>query len=471
MTERVRLYCRNITVEPVLVFFMFASYLTFSAFMSLTYDKSCLALYNQTLCDALRNEDFAKNHTALQDAVETESSYWILINEIAMNVPATLSLLLWMGSCGDRVGRRLPLVVPCAGAVIYSICNLVNSKYMAASPALLVIGPVFSGLSGSYLAVMMAAYTYLTHLADPATCMMRVGLAEAAIYLAATVSAFASDRMVDTLGYVPVFALALSCQAIALAYAVFILPDIKPTQTGEELAEPRNACCVNPVRDMWTFLTTPRDRRKKLHLVLFIIVLGILQLCTTGESDVLLLYPKREPFNWSYTKYGYFSGANSATRCAAVLLLLPLLKKLTSLRDTVLILAGLISRIIGLIILGAAKQEWLIFLVVAVGALQGFPSAGLRSSMAGLVEKDEQGRMFALVAATEGIASSLATWLFNDLWPLTLKLYDGLCFHLAAALTIVCFVIVLWQHKNLTTGYVPLQDPRDNQTLLTEDDA
>lgn len=71
---------------------------------------------------------------------------------------------------------------------------------------------VFSGIGGSYLAILMASYTYLTHLADPKARMMRVGIAEAATFLAGTVSAFVSGKIVDSLGYVPAFGIALGCQ-------------------------------------------------------------------------------------------------------------------------------------------------------------------------------------------------------------------------------------------------------------------
>nr|KAG5710074.1 hypothetical protein BaRGS_030150 [Batillaria attramentaria] len=152
-----------------------------------------------------------------------------------------------MGSLGDRVGRRLPLVVPCAGAVVYSICNLINAIYMDASPAFLMIGPVMGG-----------------------------------------------------------------------------------THDGSEAGQ-----------------------------------------VVAGTHD------------------GSEAGA---------------IKKKNIMRDD---------------------------------------------------EDGDYGRMFGIVAATEGIVSFLSTLLFNGLYPVTLDLYDGLCFHLAAALTFVCLVIVLWLHSDLDTGNVP----------------
>ena len=53
-----------------------------------------------------------------------------------------MSLLLWLGSLGDRVGRRLPLVVPCVGAIISSISNIVNAVFLHSSPVYMLPGQV-----------------------------------------------------------------------------------------------------------------------------------------------------------------------------------------------------------------------------------------------------------------------------------------------------------------------------------------
>ncbi|XP_070178969.1 proton-coupled folate transporter-like [Littorina saxatilis] len=441
---------RSVTVEPVLFLFMFASSLTFSAFLAVTYDKSCLLLHNATFCDELNNDTFAKGHKHEEDLVQQESSAWIMRGNIAITVPATLCLLLWLGSLGDRVGRRAPLVVPCVAAIVYSVSNIVNAAFLSWSPALMLPGQVVSGLGGSYLAVLMACYTYLTHLSEESgTGMARVGVAEGAVFLSSTVSVVVAGRMVDVLGYVPVFGVALACQVLALGYTVFLLPNIKARERTQSDTG-SNSCCLSSARDMWTFFTTARAARVKVHLVLFIVVLDILQLCTTGEGDILLLYLKRSPRSWSYTTYGYFKGSENFTRGAAVLLLLPLFKKKTSVRDTTLILAGLVSKMAALVLLGLAKETWAIFLVVGVACLQGFPSAGLRSLMASLVETEEQGRLFGVVAATESVVTFVSTLVFNGLYPLTLDLYDGLCFQLAAGLVFLCVIVIVCQHIDLT---------------------
>ncbi|XP_076450271.1 uncharacterized protein LOC143286547 [Babylonia areolata] len=786
--SRVVRMIRCVTVEPVFFLFMFASSLAFSAFMAMTYDKSCLTLYNQTMCEELYNSKaVARQNQELTDAVQHLASAWIMRGNIAVTLPATVMLLLCLGSWGDRVGRRLPLMVPCVTAMADSVSNILNAVFMQGHLAFTLIGPVCSGLGGSYLAVLMAGFTYLTHLSKAGSRMMRVGVAESAVFLSSTLSVFVSGVLVDQLGYVPTFSIALGCQCLALLYVVLFLPEIKPlgttsgstgtptttsttattttstttattrtatatsvinpafdpptttptlpttistifhtsttpttitttntptsdtsdstyiasttkpsdstpitpttdpsnstinptteasdsttinptteasdsttivpttdptksttiasitdptsstivnpttdpsnsttinpttdpsnSTTVNPTTDPSNSTTINPttdpsttttpspptthsttihttttatttynnynnnnntptntptadctttapttnsptvtpvslttsdginspttttsnattptvnpstpnssttttsvstctkptttttnpntlitipttntastttptstatvdskacchgtclrsLRDMWRFVTTPRDTRVKVHLTLFILVMDTLELCTRGTMGIRLLYLKRSPRNWSYTTYGYFQGSGSFVRGAAVLLLLPLLKKMASPRDTTLILAGLVSKVAGLVLLGLATETWTIFLVVGVAGLQGFPPAGLRSTLASLVPKDEQGRLFGLVAATQGVVSLVSTLIFNGIYPETLSLYDGLCFQLAAFLVFICFVIVMFQHAELKA-----QDQNKNKETIPD---
>jgi MFS family permease len=69
-----------------------------------------------------------------------------------------------------------------------------------------------SGLGGSYLAILMAAYTYITCLVEGEERMVRVGVAESAVFLSSTISVFVSGRLIDALGFMPVFGIALACQ-------------------------------------------------------------------------------------------------------------------------------------------------------------------------------------------------------------------------------------------------------------------
>ena len=70
---------------------------------AITYEKSCLVLYNSSLCEALNsNKTFTSSHKDVEDAVQEESSAWIMRGNIAMTVPVRficVSVLFSLAQC------------------------------------------------------------------------------------------------------------------------------------------------------------------------------------------------------------------------------------------------------------------------------------------------------------------------------------------------------------------------------------
>ena len=73
-----------VTVEPVLFFYMLASFMQYSAFQDLVYQKTCLDNFNETVCQNLNNI------TEALDLVQEQSSHWILGSTIALTIPSII---------------------------------------------------------------------------------------------------------------------------------------------------------------------------------------------------------------------------------------------------------------------------------------------------------------------------------------------------------------------------------------------
>ncbi|BFZ07669.1 hypothetical protein BsWGS_10708 [Bradybaena similaris] len=435
---------RMITVEPILFLYMFASNLQYPTFQALVYKKTCLQLFNKTFCDDMGNKTFQKLHRDQQDVIQGDASHWMLLSNVGMTLPTIFILLLFVGSWGDKVNRKLPILMPCAGTMVYNLLNLVNSYYIDWPLDYLMIGPVFDGMFGSYTGVMMGVYTYTTHVASSNQKTTRVAVVESMIFLAGTVSVFVSGLLLDAVGYVAVNGIVCGCVGLASLYGVFCLKSIKPEPTDQP-----ESCCrfwiLGALADTVRCVRRPRLKPYLAVIVLEIVVLNIMQMCTTGETDILFLFLARSPRSFTSVQYGYFKGTENFTRSIALLTLLPLLKHFFRLRDTTVVIIGITSKAAGLVILGLAKNLTMVFIVVVFAMLQGFPSAALRSNMSGLVDKNEQGRLFAIVAACEGLVNLVTTLIFNGWYPKTLDSFDGTCFEFAAglcglALLITCFI-------------------------------
>lgn len=81
----------------------------------------------------------------------------------------------------------------------------------------------------------------------------------------------------------------------------------------------------------------------------------------TGELDILLLYLRLEPLAWSQTLFGYFKGVENLLQGLMLILVLPFLKRKLRVCDTFLVMGGILSKVVGLAVMGLANTTWLVF--------------------------------------------------------------------------------------------------------------
>ncbi|GFO12037.1 proton-coupled folate transporter-like [Plakobranchus ocellatus] len=452
----------NITVEPVLFLYMFANFLYFPTYQALIFNKVCIHSYTVPFCDALQhNQSFKDNHTSEHDDVTSQTSHWTLLSTIALTTTSFFTTILFLGPFGDKWGRKAPVMLPCLGALFAYVSALLNAKFMAAPVAYIIVGPILNGLCGGFIACLMAVYSYVGHISSPATKMIRVGIVEAMVFLAGAIGVFVSGVILEREGYVPTFILLCITTGIAIIYAALWLDNVHPPSS--EMLEQEN-CGRSMLRFMSETFQCVRKSRSGWTLpalILQILVLDVLMLCTSGDMDISLLY-LRESRGFSQTLYGYVKGLDNFLRFSTLVFILPVVKRLTTIKNLPLVIFGLISYATDFTITGLAHSKWLIFLAVCVGMFKGLPSAGLRATMSALVSTEEQGRLFGLIAASESVVSLLASLMFNELYPATLNFMPGLCYLLAAGLAALMILVVGLVHFKLNRSaenpYVNISD-------------
>ncbi|XP_052769458.1 proton-coupled folate transporter-like [Mya arenaria] len=429
---------KSITVEPVMFIYMFNVFLNFVTFQALVYDKVCKMKFNSTVCKNLENMTFALE----EDTVQKTTSTWLLYSNLTMAVPGLLTVMFLLGPCGDRLGRKLPVLCPIIGAILSTVSNLVNAAYMDAPLEYLLIGTVLSGLFGGYIGALMAMYTYIAHISSPTHRTVRMGILEAMVFLSGTLGTAVSGVILDNTSYVFVFGLLAGLLLMGLGYTVVWVDNIVPEQ-AESTPDPLGwaAVMLGVVKDVAMCVWKSRSNKNLLNLCLLSVIIFFLMLVNVGENDIILIFTRHRPFKWSQTTFGLFKGTESLLRGLGMLILMPICKKIFAARDTVVMLAGLISKMISMIFYGLSQNTGVMFIGAISGILQGFSSASIRAQSAGMVKSNEQGKLFSLMALFESIASMVATSLFNPVYNATLDFFHGFCFLMAAG--IMCIGIAL----------------------------
>lgn len=155
-----------------------------------------------------------------------------------------------------------------------------------------------------------------------------------------------------------------------------------------------------------------------------------------GTSDVLFSY-LRYKLSWSAKPYGWYNGIGNAINGVTVLFLYPLLHHRFGISNLMLSVFGIFTKIVFNTMFAFLFASWFAYLTIIPMGFGGFVITGLRASSSHLVEIDEQGKLFSLIALIEGIASIVATSIFNGLYPLTLNFFAGTVFAVVAVALLI----------------------------------
>ncbi|XP_063957615.1 proton-coupled folate transporter-like isoform X2 [Lytechinus pictus] len=477
---------RNLTVEPVLFFYMLGSFLQYLALQQLLLEKVCFQEVNDTVICA--------NLSAYKDEEETvqkRTSYWLIVLNLALTVPSVISTLV-LGAWTDRVGRRVAMVLPSLGAVINGVCLIFSAIYLELSVGIMILGSVIMGVLGAYGTILAAVFSYLGDITKERTRTRRFGFLEAMTFTGSFVGLLTCGIVIDNLGYVAAFIYYICCNTVVVLYTLLWLRESssyavsqglytsKPTndalQSGEtdpggtnevfpKLDEERGWSCKISCLQLCqlqslgkSFITVGRERpnKQRVQLILLLICLFTFQLVGTGENDTTVLYLKKAPLSFTSSQISYYSGSKSGLQSLMLFTLMPLLH-LCGVHDCFIALGGLCFRMSGYVVFGLARTLWQVFTVPFLLSPAGLPAATTRAMMSKIVVSSEQGSLFALTASLEMITGLLASLIFNALYPATIDIIGGgLVFILMAAILILpaLLLIVIWRIQKLTIAYV-----------------
>lgn len=84
------------------------------------------------------------------------------------------------------------------------------------------------------------------------------------------------------------------------------------------------------------------------------------------------------------------------------------------------------------------------YLSMAVGSIGGMASICTRSHIAKIVDRDEQGKMMAVMAIADTISPVIATTIFSQIFRITVDEYPGTVFYVIAGLILIPICSMIW---------------------------
>ena len=216
-----RRFVSSITVEPVLLLFMTGSQMEYGVYQDLLYQRLCLEhfQYDSVLCNNLTGEAL--------DYVQTQTSYWLQYNNIALMVPAILSAF-YLGSWGDRYGRKVPLLLANFSTLLGYLVLVFMSTYEKCPAAVTLLSNFVCGLGGGYLMVMASVMSYVSDISTKENRTIRVAMLESMSVLGDTIGPFISGYLLEGTSYGYTFLFCMACNTVVIFYIVIRIKNVIP---------------------------------------------------------------------------------------------------------------------------------------------------------------------------------------------------------------------------------------------------
>ncbi|EYB98751.1 hypothetical protein Y032_0128g1426 [Ancylostoma ceylanicum] len=424
-------------MEVPLFLYMLTSFLKYPVFQNLMYEKVCLARYNQdfSLCT---------NVTAYyaDKTIQADANHFYFLSSIVLVLPSLFSTLA-LGAAADLWSIKVPLLIPFVGLILCTANYVIQTAYMSLSVYLLLISDAVFGICGGYISVISTTLSYGVKTTSTSRRSIRIAGIEGAIGLGGTIGYAISGTVREALGYSYTFLLMMVLQVIAFFYILLLAKD--PEIASSEADDDRRGLISRVVRestaafaDYWQLLTT--ERRFSFLLGLNLFALAVELLIFAGLMDIQYSY-LRYKLGWGDKQYGWFSGLQYGVTTATVLIVYPFLY-IRGFTDGLLGCLGLTAKTIALLMLAFVSNSAMAYSVIVFTSLNRFVSTSFRSFISSLIQNNEQGKMFSLIALLEGATGLLATAIYNNLYPKTLSFFPGFFYLLSAALLVLPLIIL-----------------------------
>jgi len=443
---------QHATVEPAMFSYFLAIYLLYSVFQPTVFSRVCTTYLSSTnsstLDSSMCSNIYSLNSSEAKEAIHfinKETNHWIKISSICSTLPSLVVDCL-MGSWSDLFGRKMPMYLPSIGGLLATIVYVVFICFEEVGVEWLCLASLLSGAFGGFTSVIGNSFAYVASISEKESRTLRCSVVESMAHLAATVGPFLSKSLKLSLSPLAVFIASGFCHLVNIVYCLNLKEPTKIEQKKE--INIKNLFSFSHFLESFKTVFLPREGSGRIVLISLLLGLFIVQNVLGGELDILYVFLAN---TGSAHVFDYFFGFKNFLGAVALLVVLPLAKWML-VSDYLLCLAGLISFMSSLVVLGLSQSTTMVFVSGLVGLGSKLVDSVLRALISQAVRSEEVGKVFGIVAVLGDLAIILGALLFNSLYTPLSYYMAGATYFVGSAMLIIPLAMVclswLLSHRN-----------------------
>ncbi|KAM9788689.1 lysosomal proton-coupled steroid conjugate and bile acid symporter SLC46A3 [Neosynchiropus ocellatus] len=463
-------------VEPLVAVYAFSSFLIYPLVQQYVYRRLWQQMTNTTYPISGNTSRCAPNNSTTNashdEASARQASLFSLYTELFSTVPS-LVVTLVLVSYSDRGGRKVTIVTPLIGTLIYTLSFLAVS-FFELNIYLLIGSSLLSSLFGGLGTFLGGCFAYVADLCqDGKQKTMRMAGLDMMIGMLSGVAAISTGYFLRAAGFNWPFVASSLCQCLNLLYAVFFLEETVNVPAEAAPVGQQRSHAKQLLYGIYQIFAGANSKTRTV-LILLILVFASFSFAYVGGISLLTLYELNKPLCWTEILIGYgsalsttvfltsFAGLSVFTYCGMPQLLVVLL--------------GILSVVAGMVLLAFSDSTFLVFVARVPMLLSIVPFPVLRSMTSKLISKSEQGALFACLSFLESLMSNVSGAVFNSVYAVTVSFFPGFVFLLSAGLCAVPLLLLgvvsvigvdPARENERAEEKDPSEDQNDNSPLLS----
>ena len=464
---RINMIPKEWAVVPFAYFQMIALCTNTYIVPQLLVSKICHKAFNNTVCSQLGQPKF-KSH---EDYVFSKAAEWNALINFAGFFPATI-LMLPLGSITDVVSKRKILLLPAIATLLSSLINLISSIYITLHEGFLVLASFIISIYGEVPGSIMfcCAYSVSARSGDR---LLAVVLVLSSVQCGTATGSLIANYLTRCCGFPSAFLLATIALVIGLLHALVVIPPIDENNekiSGKECSDKLNDFKEH-TKETWLHLVSFVKKHflyAKDKTMLLLLFAAFFNMATYGgERALITLFLKHSPLNLKADEIGVYLTLFEFSRAIGPIVLAVVINRYIQLSDYTVMFIGVISRILKYAILSFSQTKLIAYLCTILACPAIFMSSAVRSQLAKLADKEDQGVSLSLAGLLSSSSVLVMSVGANGLFVATAKINSGfsmliLSFSNVIALIFLCCIVCMKSHKGIiTSNYSGLSTKED----------
>lgn len=262
----------------------------------------------------------------------------------------------------DRGGRKITIIMPLVGTLIYTLSFLTVS-YFELNIYLLIGSSLVSSLFGGTGTFLGGCFAYIADLCeDGRQKTLRMAGLDMMIGLLAGVASISTGYFLRAAGFNWPFVTSALFQCLILLYAVFILEETvkkAPTDAVNLNGAPRRSALKQMISGVYHMFAGTSCRCKTV-LILLMLIFTSFSFAYVGGISMMTLYELNKPLCWTDILIGYGSALSTTVFLTSFLGVLVF--SYCGVPQLAIVVMGIMSVVLGMILLAFSKTTLLMFL-------------------------------------------------------------------------------------------------------------